>query len=119
MSLSFRPMRLVSRRQETPDTFTQDFLPLDGKPFINRPGQFTVVRVGDTGVCRPYTVSSTYGTSELRTSPKRRQCRKRALSPGSAFEPHFHHIGRDFGLRTHFLLALSNLLPNESKVDAH
>ena len=58
-------MRLVSRRQETPDTFTQDFLPLDGKPFINRPGQFTVVRVGDTGVCRPYTVSSTYGISEF------------------------------------------------------
>ena len=68
MDLHFRPMRLHSRIQETPDTFTQNFVPLDGKPFVNRPGQFTVVKVGDTGVCRPYTVSSTLGISEFVTT---------------------------------------------------
>lgn len=68
MDLHFRPMRLHSRIQETPDTFTQNFVPLDGKPFVNRPGQFTVVKVGETGVCRPYTVSSTHGISEFVTT---------------------------------------------------
>ena len=68
MDLHFRPMRLHSRIQETPDTFTQNFVPLDGKPFANRPGQFTIVKVGETGVCRPYTVSSTHGISEFVTT---------------------------------------------------
>lgn len=68
MSFVYRPMRLVSRIQETPDTFTQNFVPLDGKPFVNRPGQFTVVKIGESGVCRPYTVSSTYGISEYVTT---------------------------------------------------
>ena len=35
---------------------------------MNRPGQFTIVKVGETGVCRPYTVSSTHGISEFVTT---------------------------------------------------
>ncbi|MBP3439084.1 MAG: hypothetical protein J6K46_07200 [Sutterella sp.] len=62
-----RPMRLVSREQETPDTWTLSFEPLDGRPFVWRPGQFICVKIGDTGESRCYSVSSTYGVNRYPT----------------------------------------------------
>lgn len=54
-----RPMRLVSRTQETPETWTLAFDPVDGKPYDYRPGQFLCVKIGNTGESRCYTISST------------------------------------------------------------
>lgn len=62
-----RPVTLVSREQETPDTWTLTFEPQDGKPYVWRAGQFMCVKIGDTGESRCYSVSSTCGVNRYPT----------------------------------------------------
>ncbi|MFU0841279.1 MAG: hypothetical protein ACFWTZ_01460 [Burkholderia sp.] len=61
------PMRVVSRTQETPDTWSFELEPVSGEPFVYRPGQFICVKIGDTPDVRCYTLSSTYGVNRYPT----------------------------------------------------